>query len=95
MKVEIKKVREIWKKVVVEMYGEGSKMWNIFYYNNKIKNGSKRIFKSYGWVGYEKVWKEVNVRLKSENIEGWEYWEGSSYSGDGSVSGIFKRVKEL
>ena len=31
MKVEIKKVREIWKKVVVEMYGEGSKMWNIFY----------------------------------------------------------------
>jgi hypothetical protein len=33
--------------------------------------------------------------LLGENIEGWEYWEGSSYRGDGSVSGIFKRVKEL
>ena len=92
MKVEIKKVREIWKKVVVEMYGEDSKMWNIFYYNNKIKNGSKRIFKSYGWVGWEKVWKEVYVRFKNENIEGWEYWEGSSFRGDGSVSGIYKVV---
>ena len=30
MKVEIKKIREIWKKVVVEMYGEGSKK---VYYN--------------------------------------------------------------
>ena len=90
MKVENKKIREIWKKVVVEMYGEYSNMWNIFYYNNKIKNGSKKIFKSYGWVGWEKVWKEVNNRLKSENIEGWDYFESSSYRGDGSVSGIFK-----
>ena len=90
MKVENKKIREIWKKVVVEMYGESSNMWNIFYYNNKNKNGSKKIFKSYGWVGWEKVWKEVNDRLKSENIEGWDYYESSSFRGDGSVSGIFK-----
>ena len=90
MKIENKKIREIWKKVVVEMYGENSNMRNIFYYNNKIKNGSKKIFKSYGWVGWEKVWKEVNDRLKSENIEGWDYFESSSFRGDGSVSGIFK-----
>jgi hypothetical protein len=90
MKIENKRIREIWKKVVVEMYGENSNMRNIFYYNNKIKNGSKKIFKSYGWVGWEKVWKEVNDRLKSENIEGWDYFESSSFRGDGSVSGIFK-----
>lgn len=90
-KEENKKIRLIWNKAMDEMFGDSKSRWNIFYYNDKRKGGRRRCFKSYGWVGWEEVWKEVLKRLESEGIKDWNFYEGCSFRGDGSVSGIFKK----
>jgi len=70
--------------------------WNCFYFADKYPSGNrKKVFKSYGWKGYKKVWQKVLIDLEDLGIHEWSLFEGGSCRGDGSVYGIVKHINKI
>ena len=67
---------------------------NCWRYNNELKNGYKIVWKSFGWSGFEGVWR--NILEKVNKIDsGWVLVESASWRGDGNVWGISKEYRNL
>jgi len=84
-----KEVKKVFEEKVLEL---GYSKFNLFKYNDKLKDRRRIVFKSYGSVKYKEVWESVMKEMKLEE-KGWGLFEGSSYRGDGSVYGIIKYSK--
>jgi hypothetical protein len=91
-----KKVRELYvEKVNMEGYdGKKSVKYNCERYNNELCNGYKIVWKSYGWFGYEKVWKYIVEEINKID-SGWVLLESASWRGDGNVWGMSKEYRNL
>ena len=98
-----KKVRELFVKKLDDMRLKGREEirnegkvvvgYNCERYNNELSNGYKIVWKSYGWYGFEKVWKYI-VEEVNKIDSGWKLLESSSYRGDGSVYGMSKEYRK-
>ena len=93
-----KKVRELFIKEVnkIDKGGRGKEVvrYNCNRYNNELCNGYKIVWKSFGWYGFEKVWRNI---LKEVNKidSGWKLVDSASYMGDGNVWGMSKEYRNL
>ena len=91
-----KKVRELFVKKL-EMLGYDGKVKvvsNCERYNNELCNGYKIVWKSYGWFGYEDVWKYIVEEINKID-SGWILLESASWRGDGNVWGMSKEYRNL
>jgi hypothetical protein len=52
------------------------------------------VWKSYGWFGYEDVWKYI-VKEINKIDSGWMLLESASWRGDGNVWGMSKEYRNL
>ena len=84
-----KEVKEVFEKKVLEF---GYKKFNLYKFNDKLKDRRRIVFKSYGNVRFMGIWESIVKEMKLKE-KGWELYEGSSWRGDGSVYGIVKYVK--
>ena len=91
-----KKVRELFvKKLNMEGYDGSVKVkCNCERYNNELCNGYKIVWKSYGWFGYEKVWRYIVEEINKID-SGWRLLESASWRGDGNVWGMSKEYRNL
>ena len=91
-----KKVRELFvKKLESEgMDGKKTVKYNCERYNNELWNGNKVVWKSYGWFGYEKVWRYIVEEINKID-SGWVLLESASWRGDGNVWGMSKEYRNL
>ena len=82
------------RKIVRDLFRERcGKSHNIYYYNNKRNDGSRKIvFKSYGDKNMKSVWESVIHNLVVNKCTGWELYESTCDYGDGTAFGMTMRV---
>ena len=90
------KIRSWFVEEVNKIGGDGvdAVRYNCERYNNELKNGYKIVWKSYGWKGYEKVWRNILKKVNEIDSE-WKLVESASWRGDGNVWGMCKEYRNL